>query len=82
MIPLINRLAEKYSFNREINDNRIKRERLILPATTDGEIDFLFMSSYMKNIEQNILHTTLKILNRKVSNKSLNLSKREGEVAL
>lgn len=60
MLPLINRLSEKYSFNREINDNRIKREKLILPATQTGEIDFAFMSSFMKEIEQDILKTTLK----------------------
>ena len=52
MIPLINRLSEKYSFNREINDNRIKREKLILPSTDEGEIDFAFMSSFMKGVEQ------------------------------
>ena len=60
MIPLINRLSEKYSFNREINDNRIKREKLILPSTDEGEIDFAFMSSFMKEVEQDILRTTLK----------------------
>lgn len=61
MIPLINRLSEKYSFNREINDNRIRREKLILPATVAGEIDFVFMSNFMKEVEQDILSTTLKI---------------------
>lgn len=63
MIPLINRLSEKYSFNREINDNRIKREKLILPTTDEGEIDFAFMSSFMKGVEQDILRTTLKFFN-------------------
>lgn len=61
LIPLVNRLSKKYSFNREISDNRIKREKLILPATEKGEIDFVFMSSFMKKVEQNILDTTLKI---------------------
>ena len=50
MIPIINRLSEKYSFNREINDERIKREKLLLPATDKGEIDFAFMSAFMKEI--------------------------------
>lgn len=61
MIPLINRLSEKYSFNREINDERIKREKLLLPVTDAGEIDFQFMSSYMKSIEEDILGTVLDI---------------------
>lgn len=51
MIPLINRLSEKYSFNREINDERIKREKLLLPATTNGTPDWQFMEIYMRNIE-------------------------------
>lgn len=67
MLPLINRLSEKYSFNREINDNRIKREKLILPATQTGEIDFAFMSSFMKEIEQDILKTTLKTFKDRMS---------------
>lgn len=65
MIPLINRLSEKYSFNREINDNRIRREKLILPTTDEGEIDFTFMSSFMKGVEQDILRTTLKFFNNR-----------------
>lgn len=71
MIPLINRLSEKYSFNREINDNRIKREKLILPSTDEGEIDFAFMSSFMKEVEQDILHTILKFFrDRQIVNNS------------
>lgn len=75
MLPLINRLSEKYSFNREINDNRIKREKLILPATQTGEIDFAFMSSFMKEIEQDILKTTLKTFKDRIS---VNKCKRGG----
>lgn len=73
MIPIINRLSEKYSFNREINDERIKREKLLLPATDKGEIDFAFMSAFMKEVEHNILDTTLKVFKERVSvNKSKN----------
>ena len=60
MIPIINRLSEKYSFNREINDERIKREKIILPITADGQPDFAFMSSFMQQVEQDILGTTLR----------------------
>ncbi len=67
MIPIINRLSEKYSFNREINDNRIKREKLILPVTKTGEIDFAFMSSFMKEVEKDILNTTLKYLKNRLN---------------
>ena len=60
MIPIINRLSEKYGFNREINDERIKREKIILPANEDGQPDFAFMSSFMQQVEQDILGATLR----------------------
>lgn len=60
MVPIINRLSEKYSFNREINDERIKREKLLLPIDEKGRIDFVFMSSFMRDVEKDMLSTTLK----------------------
>ena len=60
MVPLINRLSEKYSFNREINDERIKREKIILPANEQGKPDFAFMSSFMQSVESDILSTTIR----------------------
>ena len=80
MIPLINRLSEKYSFNREINDERIKREKLLLPITDDGEIDFQFMSSFMRQIETDILGTTLNVFRKRLSDNSLNISKLGGVI--
>lgn len=67
LIPLVSRLSEKYSFNREINDERIKREKLLLPVNEHGDIDFEFMSTFMKNVEQDILKTTLPIFKAKLS---------------
>ena len=78
MIPLINRLSEKYSFNREINDERIKREKIILPADANGNPDFAFMSSFMQSVESDILSTTLRYFADKqqitppIANKSIN----------
>ena len=62
MVPIINRLSEKYSFNREINDERIKREKLLLPVTDSGDIDFAFMIAYMKQIEAKRLKVAMKAL--------------------
>jgi len=45
------RLGEKYSFNREINDKRIQREKIILPTNLKGEPDYDFMERYMRHIE-------------------------------
>lgn len=59
MLPIISRLSEKYSFNREINDLRISRERLMLPVQTDGTPDWEFMSAFMKKVEQDTLSGAL-----------------------
>ncbi len=45
------RLSEKYSFNREINDQRIKREKIVLPIDEDGQPDYDYMENYIKKIE-------------------------------
>lgn len=47
---LTNRLSGKYNFNREINDRRISREKIMLPVTKDGEPDFEYMGQYMRNL--------------------------------
>ena len=52
MLPLIQRLSEKYSFNREINDARIKREKLVLPIDSKGNPNYDFMESFMRKLEQ------------------------------
>ena len=78
MIPLINRLSEKYSFNREINDERIKREKLLLPVTDAGDIDFQFMSSFMKQIETDMLGTTLTIFKNRLKYNQLTSSELGG----
>ena len=67
MVPIINRLSEKYSFNREINDERIKREKILLPVNKEGDIDFAFMSSFMQEVEADILKTTLKVFKNRLN---------------
>ena len=59
MLPIISRLSEKYSFNREINDLRISRERLMLPIKVDGTPDWAFMEAYMKQVEEEHLSEVL-----------------------
>lgn len=49
---ITNRLGEKYSFNREINDNRIKREKILLPVNEKDKPDFEFMKAFMRQKEQ------------------------------
>ena len=48
---VVKRLEEKYSFNREINDTRIKREKIILPADKNGNPNWKYMSDFVKKLE-------------------------------
>lgn len=57
---IISRLEEKYSFNREINDKRISREKLILPVDKNGEPHWDYMSNFVKKLEKENIE---KILN-------------------
>ncbi len=50
MSGLTNRLSEKYNFNREINDPRISREKIVLPINDDEKPDYEYMEKYIKNV--------------------------------
>ena len=51
MATMLSRLSEKYNFNREINDDRISREKIFLPIDSSGNPDFEFMEAYVKELE-------------------------------
>lgn len=59
---ILERLEEKYSFNREINDTRIKREKLLLPIDENGDPNWTYMENFIKNIEQKQIKSILKYL--------------------
>ena len=44
------RMSDKYNFNREINDYRISKEKILLPTTDDGIPDYEYMEQYIKAI--------------------------------
>jgi hypothetical protein len=48
-------LEEKYSFNREINDIRINKEKILLPADDSGEPDYAFMEEYIREREMQLV---------------------------
>lgn len=50
LATITSRLSQKYNFNREINDKRISREKILLPVTDSGTPDFEYMEAYAKNI--------------------------------
>lgn len=62
MSTIVKRLEEKYSFNREINDKRIKNEKFILPADKNGNPNWEYMGKFMKNIEAEKLQKVLEYI--------------------
>ncbi|WP_455046944.1 restriction endonuclease subunit S [Kingella oralis] len=60
---LIKRLEEKYSFNREINDKRIQREKFLLPVDSNGNPDWQFMEDFIKRIESEKTQAVLNYYN-------------------
>lgn len=67
LLPLIKRLAEKYSFNREINDPRIKREKILLPKDSQRNPNYEFMEKFMKQIEQKQIQTQINNITSKLA---------------
>lgn len=63
MSCMLNRLSEKYNFNREINDVRIKREKMFLPVNSKNEPDYEFMHNYMLYLEQKKILEYLEYIN-------------------
>ena len=66
LLPIISRLSVKYSFNREINDPRIKKEKLLLPINSQGQPDYEFMEKFMRQIEQKQIQIQLDYMNKKL----------------
>ena len=62
---LTNRFSEKYNFNREINDVRISREKIMLPVNKKNQPDFEYMEQYMKNITYKKINQYLNYLEKK-----------------
>ena len=62
---LTNRFSEKYNFNREINDARISREKIMLPVNKKNQPDFEYMDQYMKNITYKKINQYLNYLEKK-----------------
>lgn len=61
---MLTRLSEKYSFNREINDTRLSKEKILLPILSDGNPDFEYMRQYMKYKEYKKLKLYLEFKNK------------------
>jgi restriction endonuclease S subunit len=60
IIVAIQKLVERFSWGSYgATLTRLRKSRIYLPANKDGQPDFAFMSSFMQQVEQDILGTTL-----------------------
>lgn len=64
MSTIIKRLEDKYSFNREINDKRINREKIVLPIDDNMDPDLDYMSKYMQKIEVEKIKKTIEYIKK------------------
>jgi len=64
---MTNRLSGKYNFNREINDKRISREKILLPINSKNEPDYEYMKQYIINMKHKKINQYLKYLNNKLA---------------
>ena len=55
LIAVLKNIGQKYSFNREINDTRIKKEKIMLPIDDKGELHIKFINEYIKIVKLKIL---------------------------
>lgn len=62
MSTVIQRISEKYSFSREINDQRIKKEKIMLPSDSNGNPHWDYMGKFMQNIEMEKLSKALEYI--------------------
>ncbi len=67
LATMVSRLNEKYSFNREINDQRIKKEKVLLPINSKGKPDYAFMESYIMQKETKLLKDYEKHISSKIN---------------
>ena len=64
MSTIIKRLEDKYSFNREINDKRINREKIVLPIDDNMDPNWDYMSKYMQKIEVEKIKKTIEYIKK------------------
>ena len=58
----IRQQKDKYAYGYKFNAQRMKRQKVLLPVTKEGLLDWKFMEDYMKTKEQQILKPTIEKL--------------------
>jgi hypothetical protein len=69
LLPFISWLSENYNFNHEINDVRLKREKILLPVATDGKPNWAYMEQYVCEMEDKLLKEYREYIHERENNK-------------
>lgn len=59
--PIIESMRNKYNFAREINNERLKKEIILLPVDSNKNPDLVFMENYIKDLSKNIKYDSKKL---------------------
>jgi len=70
--PIIELMKNKYNFAREINNERLKKEKILLPTKNDKSPDWEFMESYIKELSATIKYDN-KIAKNQIISESFEL---------
>lgn len=71
--PIIESMKSKYNFAREINNERLKKEKILLPTTKSKIPDWDFMENYIKNLSNEIKYDSKRI-DRRIIKKRIEIS--------
>lgn len=71
--PIIESMRGKYNFAREINNERLKKEKILLPIAKDGLPNWEFMENYIKSLSKEIKYDNKASENR-ITKKTIKLA--------
>ena len=74
--PLIESMKSKYNFAREINNERLKKERILLPATNNILPDWEYMEDYIKDLSKEIKYDS-KVTEKRIIRKTIKLTPKD-----
>ena len=71
--PIIESMKDKYNFAREINNERLKKEKILLPTIKDKAPDWAFMENYIKSLSKKIKYNN-KVTENRIIKKTIKLA--------
>lgn len=60
-------LSHKYTWGDSISKSKIKSDKIMLPVTDSGNIDFEYMEEYITAIEKTVMGNVLNVINNETS---------------